>query len=258
MLEKLVSRAVDIDIESPPWAQRVFMNSGPVFGRACPYHSCWTVQGRDSPSGQGDWAVMKIPQEKSKGNSPLLFVMRKRRRQRQEGRETLMSEEAVESVESTQCECKCECQLRCSDVRYKYKLKRERGKQNVEKSQTHWVNSHLVSKTTIWNCRSFTGTLPTQAWVFMCKDMFLLYFCSSSTYFSVVSLCFATFCVPSCELLLTEGSLQYLYLNAIWQGTLWSFLQSPHTLTLNIQTTVNTLNTHACMQTQKKKFFGHE
>lgn len=30
-----------------------------------------------SPSGQGDWAVMKIPQERSEGISVLLFVMGK-------------------------------------------------------------------------------------------------------------------------------------------------------------------------------------
>ena len=46
-----------------------------------------------SPSGQGDWAVMKIPQERGEGISAQLFVMGKRRRQGQEGGEAAMSEE---------------------------------------------------------------------------------------------------------------------------------------------------------------------
>lgn len=92
----------------------------------------------------------------------------------------------------------------------------------------------------------------------MCKDILLLCFCSSSTYTSVVSRSFATFVctlvrthISSC--LQEEGSLPCLYLNGIWQRAIWLFLQSPNTLTLNIQTTANTLDTHACMQMQKKK-----
>lgn len=57
----------------------------------------------ESPSGQGDWAVMKIPQEKNEGNSPLLFVMGKRRKQGQEASEAAVSEEGKESEETTQC-----------------------------------------------------------------------------------------------------------------------------------------------------------
>lgn len=60
-----------------------------------------------SPSGQGDWAVMKIPQERSEGNSAMLFVMGKRRRQGQEGKGA-MSEEGKKSEETAQyvyCVC---------------------------------------------------------------------------------------------------------------------------------------------------------
>lgn len=62
------------------------MNSGPVLEDSV--HSTAVEQFKaGSPSGQGDWAVMKIPQERSEGNSALLFVMGKRRRRGQEGRE---------------------------------------------------------------------------------------------------------------------------------------------------------------------------
>lgn len=85
----------------------------------------------ESPSGQGDWAVMKIPQEKNEGNSPLLFVMGKRRRQGQEASEAAVSEEGKESEEMTQCVgvgvCACMCAyirvLRCSSGPSQYRLK---------------------------------------------------------------------------------------------------------------------------------------
>lgn len=89
----------------------------------------------ESPSGQGDWAVMKIPQEKNEGNSPLLFVMGKRRRQGQEASEAAVSEEGKESDETTQCvsvsvgvgACECMCVyirvLRCSSGPSQYRLK---------------------------------------------------------------------------------------------------------------------------------------
>lgn len=64
----------------------MFVNSGPVLEDSV--HTTAVEQFKaGSPSGQGDWAVMKIPQERSKGNSALLFVMGKRRRQGHEGRE---------------------------------------------------------------------------------------------------------------------------------------------------------------------------
>lgn len=69
----------------------LFVNSGPVLEESV--HTTAVEQFKaGSPSGQGDWAVMKIPQERSEGNSTLLFVMGKRRRQRQEGREAAVSE----------------------------------------------------------------------------------------------------------------------------------------------------------------------
>lgn len=85
----------------------------------------------ESPSGQGDWAVMKIPQEKNEGNSPLLFVMGKRRRQGQEASEAAVSEEGKESEETTQCVsvgvCACMCVyirvLRYSSGPSQYRLK---------------------------------------------------------------------------------------------------------------------------------------
>lgn len=78
------------------------MNSGPVLEESV--HTTAVEQFKaGSPSGQGDWAVMKIPQERSEGNSVLLFVMGKRRRQGQEGREAAMSEEGKESEGRTQC-----------------------------------------------------------------------------------------------------------------------------------------------------------
>ncbi len=62
----------------------MFVNSGPVLEESV--HTTAVEQFKaGSPSGQGDWAVMKIPQERSEGNSALLFVMGKRRRQGQEG-----------------------------------------------------------------------------------------------------------------------------------------------------------------------------
>lgn len=79
----------------------LFVNSGPVLEESV--HTTAVEQFKaGSPSGQGDWAVMKIPQERSKGNSMLLFVMGKRRRQRQEGSEAAVSEGAKESEERTQ------------------------------------------------------------------------------------------------------------------------------------------------------------
>lgn len=86
------------------------MNSGPVLEESV--HSTAVEQFKaGSPSGQGDWAVMKIPQERSEGNSALLFVMGKRRRRGQEGRyrEAAMSEEGKESEERTQCVFFCVC-----------------------------------------------------------------------------------------------------------------------------------------------------
>lgn len=66
----------------------MFVNSGPVLEESV--HATAVEQFKaGSPSGQGDWAVMKIPQERSEGNSVLLFVMGKRRRQGQEGRESV-------------------------------------------------------------------------------------------------------------------------------------------------------------------------
>lgn len=58
------------------------MNSGPVLEDSV--HATAVEQFKaGSPSGQGDWAVMKIPQERSEGNSERLFVMGKRRRKGQ-------------------------------------------------------------------------------------------------------------------------------------------------------------------------------
>lgn len=66
----------------------MFVNSGPVLEESV--HATAVEQFKaGSPSGQGDWAVMKIPQERSEGNSVLLFVMGKRRRQGQEERASL-------------------------------------------------------------------------------------------------------------------------------------------------------------------------
>lgn len=80
-----VSWAVEVDTDLPPppaRVQRVFVNSGPVLEESV--HATAVEQFKaGSPSGQGDWAVMKIPQERSEGNSVLLFVMGKRRRQGQ-------------------------------------------------------------------------------------------------------------------------------------------------------------------------------
>lgn len=100
------------------------MNSGPVLEESV--HTTAVEQFKaGSPSGQGDWAVMKIPQERSEGNSALLFVMGKRRRQGQEGREGAMSEEGKES-ETTRCVstlsvCVCVCLLRWSSGPSQYK-----------------------------------------------------------------------------------------------------------------------------------------
>ena len=95
----------------------MFVNSGPVLEENV--HTTAVEQFKaDSPSGQGDWAVMKIPQERGEGNSPLLFVMGKRRRQGQEGRETAMSEEGKEPEETTEytCVCVCVCVCVCARV----------------------------------------------------------------------------------------------------------------------------------------------
>lgn len=93
-----VSGAAEVDTDPPPpphhhhlpsaRVQWVFVNSGPVLEESV--HATAVEQFKaGSPSGQGDWAVMKIPQERSEGNSVLLFVMGKRRRQGQEGRESV-------------------------------------------------------------------------------------------------------------------------------------------------------------------------
>lgn len=87
----------------------LFVNSGPVLEESV--HTTAVEQFKaGSPSGQGDWAVMKIPQERSKGNSMLLFVMGKRRRQRQEGSEAAVSEggEGIRGEDSV-CVCVCLC-----------------------------------------------------------------------------------------------------------------------------------------------------
>lgn len=99
----LVSGTVEADTETPPCVQPVFVNSGPVLEESV--HATAVEQFKaGSPSGQGDWAVMKIPQESSEGNSVLLFVMGKRRRQGQEGSgEAAMSEERKGSEERTHC-----------------------------------------------------------------------------------------------------------------------------------------------------------
>ena len=103
-----VSGALEVDTESPPRVRRVFVNSGPVLEESV--HTTAVEQFKaGSPSGQGDWAVMKIPQERSEGNSALLFVMGKRRRRGQEGREGAMSAEGKESEETTHCACVCVC-----------------------------------------------------------------------------------------------------------------------------------------------------
>lgn len=78
----------------------MFVNSGPVLEDSVRTTAVEQFKA-GSPSGQGDWAVMKIPQERSEGNSAMLFVMGKRRRQGQEG-EGAMSEEGKESEEMAQ------------------------------------------------------------------------------------------------------------------------------------------------------------
>lgn len=85
----------------------LFVNSGPVLEESV--HTTAVEQFKaGSPSGQGDWAVMKIPQERSKGNSMLLFVMGKRRRQRQEGSEAAVSE-GGEGIRGEDSVCVCVC-----------------------------------------------------------------------------------------------------------------------------------------------------
>ena len=94
----------------------MFVNSGPVLEESV--HTTAVEQFKaGSPSGQGDWAVMKIPQERSEGNSALLFVMGKRRRRGQEGREGAMSAEGKESEETTHCACLREHVCVCARVR---------------------------------------------------------------------------------------------------------------------------------------------
>lgn len=85
----------------------MFVNSGPVLEESV--HATAVEQFKaGSPSGQGDWAVMKIPQERSEGNSVLLFVMGKRRRQGQEGRESQYVCVCV-SAHTWVCVCDCVC-----------------------------------------------------------------------------------------------------------------------------------------------------
>lgn len=61
----------------------MFVNSGSVLEESV--HTTAVEQFKAEKSfWAGDWAVMKIPQERGEGNSPLLFVMGKRRRQGQE------------------------------------------------------------------------------------------------------------------------------------------------------------------------------
>lgn len=70
-----------------------------------------------SPSGQGDWAVMKIPQERSEGNSAMLFVMGKRRRQGQEGKGAISEEgEEVRGDSSVCALCVFLCVFLCASA----------------------------------------------------------------------------------------------------------------------------------------------
>lgn len=78
----------------------MFVNSGPVLEDSVRTAAVEQFKA-GSPSGQGDWAVMKIPQERSEGNSAVLFVMGKRRRQGQE--------EGSESEERAQCDGSSVC-----------------------------------------------------------------------------------------------------------------------------------------------------
>lgn len=103
------------------------MNSGPVLEESV--HSTAVEQFKaGSPSGQGDWAVMKIPQERSEGNSALLFVMGKRRRRGQEGRERQRCQRRGRSQRKglSVCFFVCVCLLRWSNDPSLYKRNRER------------------------------------------------------------------------------------------------------------------------------------
>ncbi|TNN89440.1 hypothetical protein EYF80_000043 [Liparis tanakae] len=98
-----VSGAGEVDTESPPSVRRLFVNSGPVLEESV--HTAAVEQFKaGSPSGQGDGAVMKIPQERSEGNSTPLFVMgKKEEKTGTGGRDGAMSENGKEAEETIQC-----------------------------------------------------------------------------------------------------------------------------------------------------------
>jgi len=90
------------------------VNSGPVLEESV--HTAAVEQFKaGSPSGQGDGAVMKIPQERSEGNSTPLFVMGKKRRRRGQEGETERCQRMGRSQRRrfSVCVCVCVCVCRC-------------------------------------------------------------------------------------------------------------------------------------------------